>query len=270
MIFLSYVWLTERQPHDAVSEERQRKDKLAIKRQRSRRQCRQPNRQICHAAHDRDVILRRTVTRTFYKNTCPHETKKRIPIWCTQVSLVTTGDSSVRSSLELREPTTGRSLHNRRRSFKKTRCPCLWPSRNITVVYLRHDGVTDIPQLRKQVLAHGEPHLMVTFILPLCSRLLLAQLRQRFIDLPFHLVEFFNRVTRQVNVHPADVPCDVMLPPHCYCHPLNHSTRFISVEPSVLKDPTAYGSFIQCHSTQRRRQQIDLKSVCCQINVRPS
>lgn len=132
------------------------------------------NGQICHAAHDRDVILRRTITRTFYKNACLHETKKRIPIWCTQVSLVTTGDSSVRTSLELREPTTGRSLHNRRRSFTKTRCPWLWPSRNITVVFLRHDGVTDIPQLRKQVLTHGEPRLMVTLILPLCSWLLLA------------------------------------------------------------------------------------------------
>ena len=144
-----------------------------------------------------------------------------------------------------------------------TRCStilrsCLKPSPNIVFTLLRHDGVTDISQLRKQVLAHGEPHLMVTFILPLCSRLLLAQLRQRLIDLPFHLVELFDRVARQVNVHPADVPCDVMLPPHCYCHPLNHSTRFISVEPSVLIDPTAYGFFVQCHSTQRRRQQIDL------------
>ena len=27
--------------------------------------------------HDRDVILRRTVTRTFYKNACPAEVKKR-------------------------------------------------------------------------------------------------------------------------------------------------------------------------------------------------
>ena len=81
MIFLSYAGLTERHSHDTMSEERQRKDKLAINRQRSRRQCRQPNGQICHAAHDKDVILRRTVTRTFYKNACPHETKKRMTAW---------------------------------------------------------------------------------------------------------------------------------------------------------------------------------------------
>ena len=78
---------------------RQRKDKLVIKRQRSRRQCRQPNGQICHAAHDRDVILIRTVIRTICKNACPHETKKHMIAWHASSILMSSGNYTIRTSL---------------------------------------------------------------------------------------------------------------------------------------------------------------------------
>ena len=99
MIFLSYVGLTERHSHDTMSEERQRKDKLVINRQQSRRQCSQPNGQICPAAYDRDVILIRTVIRTICKNACPHETKKHMIAWHATSILMSSGNYTIRTSL---------------------------------------------------------------------------------------------------------------------------------------------------------------------------
>ena len=99
MIFLSYVAQSGRISHDTMSWVRQSKDKLVINRQQSRRQCSQPNGQICPAAYDRDVILIRTVIRTICKNARPHETKKHMIAWQAASSLMLSADHTIRTSL---------------------------------------------------------------------------------------------------------------------------------------------------------------------------